>query len=100
MRGRPLTILMVPESAYGPINNCVGIGDMLRRRGHRVVFAAEASWEGRLEALGFEEDLIDLGPPAAGNADPGQFWKDYIAQTAPEFRKPTIGQLETWIRPV
>jgi MGT family glycosyltransferase len=100
MTGRPLTVMMVPESAYGPTNNCVGIGDMLLRRGHRVVFAAEASWKGRLEALGFEEDLIDLGPAAAGNADPGQFWKDYIAQTAPEFRKPTIGQLETWIKPV
>ncbi len=100
MTRRPLTIMMVPESAYGPTNNCVGIADMLRRRGHRVVFAAEASWKGRLEALGFEEDLIDLGPPAAGDGDPGQFWKDYIAQTAPEFRKPTIEQLETWIKPV
>jgi UDP:flavonoid glycosyltransferase YjiC (YdhE family) len=34
----PLTVLFVPESAYGPTNNCVGIGDVLRRRGHRVVF--------------------------------------------------------------
>ncbi len=100
MTWRPLTILMVPESASGPTNNCIGIGDALRRHGHRVVFAAEVSWKGRLEALGFEEDLIDLGPPAAGTADPGQFWKDYIAQTAPEFRKPTIEQLETWIKPV
>jgi MGT family glycosyltransferase len=100
MTRRPLTVMLVPESAYGPTNNCIGIGDVLRRRGHRVVFAAEASWKGRLEALGFEEDLIDLGPPAAGDADPGQFWKDYIAATAPEFRKPTIEQLETWIKPV
>jgi len=100
MPGRPLTILMVPESAYGPTNNCVGIGDVLRRRGHRVVFAAEASWKGRLEALGFEEDLVDLAPPAGQGADAGQFWKDYIARTSPEFRKPTIEQLETWIRPV
>jgi MGT family glycosyltransferase len=100
MPDRPLTVMMVPESAYGPTNNCLGIGDVLRRRGHRVVFAAEASWKGRLEALGFEEDLIDLGPPAAGDGDPGQFWKGYIAQTAPEFRKPTIEQLETWIKPV
>ena len=54
----------MPEWAYGPTNNCIGIGDVLRRRGHRVVFAAEASWEGRLEALGFEEDLVDLAPPS------------------------------------
>ena len=107
MPGRPLTVLFMPESAFGPTNNCIGIGDVLRRRGHRVVFAAEASWKGRLEPLGFEEDLIDLSRPRqaarpAGDAaqDAGAFWKEFIASTAPEFRKPTIEQLDTWIKPV
>jgi MGT family glycosyltransferase len=100
MASRPLTVLFMPESAYGPTNNCIGIGDVLRRRGHRVVFAAEASWKGRLEPLGFEEDLVDLSPPVAAGQDAGQFWKDFIATTAPEFRKPTIEQLDTWIKPV
>ena len=40
--------LFMPESAYGPTNNCIGIGNILRQRGHTVIFAAEASWEGRL----------------------------------------------------
>ncbi len=101
---RPLTILFMPESAYGPTNNCVGIGDVLRRRGHRVVFAAEASWQGKLEPLGFAEDLVNLAEPDTGpadaDADPGQFWKEFIAGTAAEFRKPTIEQLDTWIKPV
>jgi len=99
----PLTVLFMPESAYGPTNNCIGIGDVLRRRGHRVVFAAEASWKGRLESLGFTEDLVDLAPPsadAAAGEDAGQFWKEFVRDTAPEFRKPTIEQLDTWIRPV
>jgi UDP:flavonoid glycosyltransferase YjiC (YdhE family) len=107
MTARPLTILFMPESAYGPTNNCIGIGDILRRRGHRVVFAAEASWRGKLEPLGFAEDLVSLSPPAAGPAaaastdqDAGQFWKDFIASTAAEFRKPTIEQLDTWVKPV
>jgi MGT family glycosyltransferase len=95
-----LTVLFMPESAYGPTNNCVGIGDVLRRRGHRVVFAAEASWEGKLTALGFEEDLVQLAPPPETPQDAGQFWKDFIRDTAPEFRKPTIEQLETWVKPV
>lgn len=100
------TILFMPESAYGPTNNCVGIGNVLRQRGHRVVFAAEASWRGKLTELGFEEDLVDLAPPAAADADadadadPGQYWKDFVRDTAPEFRKPTIEQLETVIRPI
>ena len=98
---RPLTILFMPESAYGPTNNCVGIGDVLRGRGHRVVFAAEASWEGKLAPRGFIEDLVHLAePPSQENTDAGQFWKDFIASTAAEFRKPTIEQLDTWIRPV
>jgi MGT family glycosyltransferase len=101
---QPLTILFMPESAYGPTNNCVGIGDVLRRRGHRVVFAAEASWAGRLEPLGFVEDLVHLAAPPepdpdAPPQDAGQFWKDFIRDTAPEFRKPTIQQLATFMQP-
>ena len=99
---QPLTILFMPESAFGPTNNCIGIGDVLRRRGHRVVFAAEASWRGRLEPLGFVEDLVDLAPPPPPDApaqDAGQFWKDFIRDTAPEFRKPTIEQLATFMQP-
>ncbi|GII55178.1 glycosyl transferase family 1 [Planotetraspora thailandica] len=100
MTDKQLTILFMPESAYGPTNNCIGIGDVLRRRGHRVVFAAEASWKGKLEALGFEEDLVDLTPPAEEEQDPGQFWKDFIRDTAPEYRKSTFEQLETVTKPI
>ena len=105
MSARPLTILFMPESAYGPTNQCIGLGDVLRRRGHRVVFAAEASWRGKLTALGFEEDLVDLSPPPEPTGegeleqDAGAFWKQFIHDTAPEFRKPTIEQLATFIRP-
>src|SRR5207253_5903093 len=97
-----LTILFMPESAYGPTNNCIGIGKLLERRGHRVVFAAERSWKGKLEPLGFEEDLVDLVPPPDDGAqqDAGQFWTDFVIETAPEFRKPTIEQLATFIEPV
>jgi MGT family glycosyltransferase len=95
-----LTVLFMPESAYGPTNNCVGIGNVLLHRGHRVVFAAEASWAGKLSALGFEEDLVHLTPAADQPEDAGQFWKDFIRATAPEFRKPTIEQLDTWVKPV
>jgi MGT family glycosyltransferase len=95
-----LTFLFMPESAYGPTNNCIGIGKLLERRGHRAVFAAESSWKGRLEPLGFEEDLVDLSPPSDAEQEAGQFWTDFITETAPEFRKPTIEQLETFIAPV
>ena len=101
MTAKSKTILFMPESAYGPTNQCIGIGKVLLERGHRVVFAAEASWSGKLKALGFEEDLVDLAPPADSDVeqDAGQFWKDFIRDTSPEFRKPTIDQLSTFMLP-
>jgi MGT family glycosyltransferase len=93
------TIAFFPEGAYGPTNNCVGIGDVLRARGHRVVFIVEESFAGTLEAQGFEERLMRLGPPPETEEAPGQFWKDFIRDTAPVFRRPTIEQLEAFIAP-
>ena len=93
------TVVFFPEGAYGPTNNCVGIGQVLQSRGVRVVFIIEESFAGTLEARGFEERLMRLGPPPEVEEAPGQFWKDFIAATSPEFRKPTIEQLETFIAP-
>jgi UDP:flavonoid glycosyltransferase YjiC (YdhE family) len=93
------TIVFFPESAYGPTNNCVGIGDVLRRRGHRVVFIVEESFAGRLEAQGFEERLMRLGPPPETEEAPGQFWIDFIKETAPVFRKRTLEQLSEFVQP-
>jgi len=81
--------LFMPESAYGPTNNCIGVGNVLRQRGHTVIFAAEASWEDRLETPSFVEDLVHLAaqvepdpdaPPALDNdTAAGQFWIDFPA---------------------
>jgi MGT family glycosyltransferase len=98
--GRPAkTFAFFPEGAFGPTNNCVGIGDVLRRRGHRVVFVVEESFRGTLETQGFEERLMRLGPPPAQTEAPGQFWKDFIRDTAPVFRRSTLEQLEGFIGP-
>jgi MGT family glycosyltransferase len=101
MDSEALTIMFWPESAYGPTNQCIGLAAILRDRGHRIVFAAESSWAGKLAPLGFIEELVDLAEPADGAADedPGKFWTDFIAETAPEFRKPTREQLQTFIQP-
>ena len=98
MSGRR-TIVFFPEGAFGPTNNCVGIGAILRERGHRVVFLVEESFAGTLEARGFEERRVRLGPPPAEPEVPGQFWIDFIRDTAPVFRKPTIEQLGEFVAP-
>ncbi|VEG55888.1 UDP-glycosyltransferase, MGT [Mycolicibacterium aurum] len=99
---RQLTVMFWPESAYGPTNQCIGLASILHQRGHRIVFAAESSWAGKLAAFGFVEELVDLAEPAGDETageDPGKFWTDFIAETAPEFRKPTVEQLSTFIAP-
>jgi len=93
------TIVFFPEGAFGPTNNCVGIGDVLRGRGHRVVFIVEESFAGTLESKGFEERLMRLGPAPEQPEEPGQFWKDFIRDTAPVFRQSTLEQLGSFIAP-
>lgn len=100
MNGSRGTIVFFPEGAFGPTNNCVGIGNVLRERGFRVVFVVEESFAGTLEAKGFEEARMRLKPPPEVPEEPGQFWKDFVAETAPVFREPTFVQLDGFIKPV
>jgi MGT family glycosyltransferase len=72
---------------------------VLRRRGHRVVFIVEESFAGTLEAKGFEERLMRLGPAPEEPEEPGQFWKDFIRDTAPVFRESSLEQLAGFIAP-
>ena len=94
------TVVFFPEGAFGPTNNCIGIGEVLRERGARVVFVIEESFAGNLEARGFEERLMRLTPPPEVEEEPGQYWKDFVRDTAPQLRRSTIEQLEGFIRPV
>ena len=61
---------------------CAGAGTV-------IVFIVEESFAGTLEVQGFEERTMRLAPPPAEPEEPGQFWKDFIRDTAPVFRKST-----------
>ena len=65
------TYVFFPEGAFGPTNNCVGIGRVLLERGERVVFVVEESFAGTLEAQGFEEALMRLKPAPGGRGGAG-----------------------------
>ena len=95
------TIAFFPEpGAWGPTNNCVAIANVLRERGHRVVFVVDESFRGELEKRDFEERVMRMAPAeeaADPTADP---WAEFIRVTAPEFRKPTIEQIETVTKPI
>jgi MGT family glycosyltransferase len=64
-----------------------------------VVFVVEESFAGTLEEKGFEERLMRLAPPPEVDEEPGQFWKDFIRETAPVFRKSTFDQLGEFMAP-
>ncbi len=98
--GDRMTVVFFPEGAFGPTNNCVGIAQALQRRGARAVFVVEESFAGTLAAQGFEERLVRLKPAPALPEEPGQFWKDFIRETAPELRRPPIEQLAGLVRPI
>ena len=57
------TIAFFPEpGAWGPTNNCVAIANVLRERGHRVVFVVDESFRGELDKRGFEERVMRMAP--------------------------------------
>lgn len=95
------TIVFFPEpGAWGPTNNCVALGDVLRERGHRVVFVVDESFRGVLEARGSRSARCGWHPrrrPPIRRPIPGA---EFIRVTAPEFRRPTIEQQETVTKPI
>jgi MGT family glycosyltransferase len=95
------TVAFFPEpGAWGPTNNCVAIANVLLERGHRVVFVVDESFRGELVKRGFEEREMRM-TPADETADPtADPWAEFIRVTSPEFRKPTIEQIETVTKPI
>ena len=57
MEKKRLTILFTPGNGWGSMNACTGLGQELLNRGHRVVWALEESFKGKLSPLGFEEEI-------------------------------------------
>lgn len=55
-----LTILVVPLSAVGHVNACVGTTLPLLKRGHRVVFFLDETYRGKVKDKGFEEYIFTL----------------------------------------
>ena len=53
------TVLFIPISAVGPVNACTGVAEMLQSRGHRIIFAVDQSFKGKLVKRGFEEEIIE-----------------------------------------
>jgi hypothetical protein len=72
-----LTILFAPIDAVGHVNASIGLAEVLKERGHRIVFAINHSWNGKLKKYGFEEELI-IDPNRDLNEDPAKYWANFL----------------------
>jgi UDP:flavonoid glycosyltransferase YjiC (YdhE family) len=100
MSSQPTVALFPEPGAWGPTNNLVALGNHLRERGIRAVFVIEESFEGELAKRGFEERLMRMAPPPEGEETVGGGWAEFVRETSPQFRRPTIEQLETVTAPI
>ncbi|CAG2105980.1 unnamed protein product [Medioppia subpectinata] len=56
---KKLTILLAPLEAVGSVNPCIGLAEVLLSRGHRIVFAVNQSFAGKLSPFGFIEEILN-----------------------------------------
>ena len=97
----PTTVAFLPEvGALGADVNCVALAEVLRERGVRCLFVVDESFAGLLEAKGFDEVLLRVADPPADDDGGADGWAEYVRVTAPEFRKPTIEQVATVVKPI
>lgn len=55
---RQLTVMFCPINFVGPMNASIGMAEVVRDSGHRIVFAIKSEWTGKLKIHGFEEEII------------------------------------------
>jgi UDP:flavonoid glycosyltransferase YjiC (YdhE family) len=94
MSNNKLTVLFAPLDGWGHINACHGLAEELHRRGHRVIFAIDVAFKGKLTRYGFEEVLHSLPPDP--NADPNiDFWADFIVKHKDDLKRSPIEIVES-----
>jgi UDP:flavonoid glycosyltransferase YjiC (YdhE family) len=72
-----LKILFIPIDGIGHVNACIGIAEVLKERGHRIIFAINESWNGKLVKYGFEEELLKESERDP-NEDPAKYWANFF----------------------
>lgn len=82
-----LTILFIPFDGFGHVHACVGIAELLKQRGHRIVFGVTKAWKGKLLPYGFEEVLYGKEETPSGGSI------ELIKSYANELRKASYDQI-------
>ncbi|CAG2118620.1 unnamed protein product, partial [Medioppia subpectinata] len=81
-----LTILLAPLEAVGSVNACIGLAEVLLSRGHRIVFAVNQSFAGKLSPFGFIEEILndETGKLPAENAAKSLLASGLLSDLTPE----------------
>jgi len=93
MSSKRLTVLFTPLDGYGHINACHGIAEALRDRGHRVIFAVDISFKGKLIPYGFEEEIHSLPKKSDDNPEIN-VWANIVSKNKETFKLSPIEIVE------
>jgi len=95
--GKKKVIALFPEAAFGPALNSVGIGQALRRLGHKVVFLSDPGFLDVYKGYGFEALPVNLSAPLPPE-EMAKFWVDFINGHIPNFRKSPFEQIDNYVK--
>ena len=90
-------IALFPEAAFGPALNSVGIGQALKKLGHKVVFLSDPGFLDVYKGYGFEAHPVNLSEPLAPE-QMAKFWVDFINGHIPNFRKSPYEQIDNYVK--
>lgn len=90
-----LTILFAPPDGVGHVNACIGIGEVLRDRGHRIVFAVCDIWKNKLAKYGFEEEICRVAENE-DDIDPGTYWAQMFSKGGMFGAKPPMEKMKNF----
>ncbi len=90
-------IALFPEAAFGPALNSVGIGQALKKLGHKVVFLSDPGFLDVYKGYGFEAHPVNLSEPLPPE-QMAKFWVDFINGHIPNFRKTPYEQIDNYVK--
>jgi hypothetical protein len=90
-------IALFPEAAFGPALNSVGIGQALKKLGHKVVFLSDPGFLDIYKGYGFEAYPVNLSEPLPPE-QMAKFWVDFINGHIPNFRKTPYEQIDNYVK--
>jgi UDP:flavonoid glycosyltransferase YjiC (YdhE family) len=88
---KKLNILFVSMDTFGHVLSCVGFAETLRNRGHRITFAIDKSWKGKLNEHGFEEELYSISN-RKDSEKPSEYWVTVAYDLKHNFRLSPLSQ--------